>query len=58
MKDRRPSHEQGVIVSEGNSPYKVSAVGSDSDDVVVSGGSMFVLRQESQTRQPSVPVAF
>src|SRR6478609_672874 len=32
-----------VIVSQGNSPYKVSAGGTDSNDVVVSGGSMFVL---------------
>ena len=32
-----------VIVSQGISPYKVSAGGTDSGDVVVSGGSMFVL---------------
>jgi hypothetical protein len=27
-----------VFVSQGNSPYKVSAGGTDSGDVVVSGG--------------------
>jgi antigen 43 len=32
-----------VTVSQGNSPYKVSAGQSDSSDFVVSGGSMFVL---------------
>jgi autotransporter passenger strand-loop-strand repeat protein len=32
-----------VIVSQGNSPYKVSSGHTDSGDVVVSGGSMFVL---------------
>ena len=32
-----------VIVSKGNSPYKVSSGHTDSGDVVVSGGSMFVL---------------
>ena len=32
-----------VIVSQGNSPYKVSSGGTDSGDHVVSGGSMFVL---------------
>jgi autotransporter passenger strand-loop-strand repeat protein len=32
-----------VIVSQGISPYKVSSGGTDSGDVVVSGGSMFVL---------------
>jgi VCBS repeat-containing protein/autotransporter passenger strand-loop-strand repeat protein len=32
-----------VIVSGGNSPYNVSSGGTDLDDVVVSGGSMFVL---------------
>ncbi len=32
-----------VIVSAGNSPYKVSANQTDTGDVVVSGGSMFVL---------------
>ena len=33
----------GVIVSKGNSPYKVSSGHTDSGDVVISGGSMFVL---------------
>ena len=32
-----------VIVSQGNSPYKVSSGLTDSGDVVISGGSMFVL---------------
>ncbi len=32
-----------VIVSAGNSPYKVSAGQTDTSDVVVSGGAMFVL---------------
>jgi len=32
-----------VIVSQGISPYKVSSGHTDSGDVVVSGGSMFVL---------------
>jgi hypothetical protein len=32
-----------VIVSAGNSPYNISAGQTDTDDIVVSGGSMFVL---------------
>jgi autotransporter passenger strand-loop-strand repeat protein/probable HAF family extracellular repeat protein len=32
-----------VIVSKGNSPYKVSSGHTDTGDIVVSGGSMFVL---------------
>ena len=32
-----------VIVSKGNSPYKVSSGHTDTGDIVISGGSMFVL---------------
>ena len=33
----------GITVSKGNSPYNVSSGQTDTNDVVVSGGSMFVL---------------
>ena len=33
----------GVIVSAGNSPHNVSSGHTESGDIVVSGGSMFVL---------------
>ena len=42
-----------VIVSQGISPYKVSAGGTDSGDVVVSGGSMFVLSAGVRKRDVS-----
>lgn len=32
-----------LVVSKGNSPYRVSSGQADSGDVVVSGGSMYVL---------------